>query len=241
MEEEAAARLRPEMPLLGSDPLPEEVQEGEEVDSDGSVRERAQGLVNRGGGPVGGKKKKAPKWEESVVTREVRTVQGTDEDGAEQVWFYVPENTGDASKTKRKGWWLHEEQNSRDRYYIGPLEDIQQNKHALITDLAKCDAFPFKRVIQIDDKGQEVSKTERCITDNELSVRSLLDKPITDLTPAADKAPAHVAMAQDAGQGPVRNARGRQQGRTSNSAAGRGARDDAARTGRHRAVRHRRS
>ena len=201
MEEEAAARVRPEMPLLGSDPLTEEVQEGEEVDNDGSVSERAQGLVNRGERQVGGKKKKAPRWEETVVTREVRAVQGTDEDGAEQVWFYVPENTGDVSKTKRKGWWLHEEQNSEDRYYIGPIEDIQQNKHALITDLAKCDAFPFKRVVQIDDKGQEVSKTERCITDKELSVRSLLDEPITDLTPAEDMAPAHVAMVQDAGQG----------------------------------------
>jgi len=200
MEEEAAARLRPEMPLLGSDPLDEEVQEGAAVDRTGSVRERARDPV------VGGnkKQKKAPKWEKSVVTRQVRAVQGVDRDGAEKLWFYVPENTGDASKTQRKGWWLHEDQNSDGRYYIGPLEDIQQTKDALITDLAKCDAFPFKRVVQIGNKGKEVPKTVRCTTDKKLSMQSLLEEPITDLTAvvdagqaAGDMGPAAVV---DAGQ-----------------------------------------
>jgi len=203
MEEEAAARLRPEMPLLGSEPLDEEVQEGAEVDRAGSVSEGARDAAKRGGGHVGGKKnhKKAPKWEEPVVTRQVRAVKGADGDGAENVWFYVPENTGDASKTQRKGWWLHEEKDSDGRYYIGPLEVIQRTRRALITDLAKCDDFPFKRVVQIDGKGNEVPKTERCITDQELSVQSLLEEPITDLTARENMGPADVVVGQDAGQG----------------------------------------
>jgi hypothetical protein len=135
------------------------------------------------------------------VTRQVRAVQGTDGDGAEKVWFYVPENKGDVSKKKRKGWWLHEEQNSDGRYYFGPLEDIQKTRSTLITDLAQCDAFPFKRVVQTDDKGKEVSKTERCITDKELSVQSLLEESITDLTAADDMGPADVTAGTDASQG----------------------------------------
>jgi hypothetical protein len=126
------------------------------------------------------------------VTRQVRAVQGADEDGAETVWFYVPENTGDVSKTQRKGWWLHiEEQNSDGRYYIGPFEVIQQTRSTLITDLAKCNNFPFQRMVQVDDKGKQVPKTERCINDKELTVQSLLE----------GVGPAEAVPGQDQGQG----------------------------------------
>ena len=90
-----------------------------------------------------------------------------------ELWLYVPENTHDKTKTKRKGWWLYPTQKPG-HYYIGPFADIQNTKkRRQIADVAVFDDFPFTRSVQMNKEGVEISNTVKCITVRRLTAAEL--------------------------------------------------------------------
>ena len=92
-----------------------------------------------------------------------------------EIWLYVPENTRDKNKTKRKGWWLYPEPGRPRHYYIGPLVTIQATKtKQQITDVVVFADFPFTRVVKLNATGEEIPGTVRCVTDRPMTDAELM-------------------------------------------------------------------
>jgi hypothetical protein len=141
----------------------EEPQEVVEADVHGGERRPAQ------------REKHVVRFATMQVVREVRAVHGLEEGLGEAedkkvLWFYVPSSTKDKNNTKRKGWWLYQQDGAPGRYYIGPLADVQKTTRAEVEDVATFPAFPFDCTHELHQTtGEVLPATVRCVTSRALS------------------------------------------------------------------------
>jgi hypothetical protein len=195
--EQAAARVQQSMPLHGD--LDSDIEEddgsGDEAESQHRNKERA---------PQQQEVEQYEQQELTQETREVRAVHGRKLDGPEELWFYVPYHKKDESNTKRKGWWLYPQTGAPGLYYIGPLDNVQQTKQSLITDVARFKHFPFDCSVQINQNtGKPRPTTKLCVTSRKLTEQELyeardgkdIDEPtgedsvVNEETPAPENMP----------------------------------------------------
>jgi hypothetical protein len=163
MKARAAARQQEEGPLHARQRLHEEEHEGVEADDQGDHRPPAQ------------PEKQVPRFETTQVTREVRAVHGLEVGEGEEndkmvVWLYVPSSTKDKNNTKRKGWWLHQQDDAPGHYYIGPLAEVQKSARDQVEDVTTFAAFPFDCTHTLHPvTGEQMPGTVRCVTSRALS------------------------------------------------------------------------
>ena len=152
------ARILPSLPLQRLAPVPVDAEVPE---------------ANKKSKPAP-KKKKTPYIVTKPDPRQVRVVHGKGACGKMEIWLYVPESIANKSDHKRKGWWLHEQEDKPRHYYIGPIQSIQSAKTVKITDVAVFENFPFTRSVTMNGDGQEISGTVRCVTDRPLTEDELV-------------------------------------------------------------------
>ena len=136
MKARAAARQQEEGPLHARQRVHDEGQEGLEADNQVGQNSPAPPEMQ------------VPRFKTTQVTREVRAVHGLEVGEGEEedkmvLWFYVPNNTKDKNNSRRKGWWLHQQDGAPGHYYIGPLGDVQKTAMDQVEDVATFRAFPF--------------------------------------------------------------------------------------------------
>ena len=115
------------------------------------------------------------RFETTQVTRKVRAVHGLEVGEGEKedkqvLWLYVPGSKKDKNNTKRKGWWLYQQDGEPGRYYIGPLADVQKTVGVQVEDVAKFPDFPFDCTHELHPTtGELLLETVRCVTSRALS------------------------------------------------------------------------
>jgi hypothetical protein len=154
----AAERQQEEAPMHARQRVHDEGQEGVEAADDQEDERR-----------VAQPEQMVPQFKTKPVVREVRVVHGLEED-KQVLWFYVPHNKKDKNNAKRKGWWLYQQEGARDRYYTGPLTDVQKTVRTEVEDIAKFPAFPFDCTHEVHPTtGELMLETIRCVTSRALS------------------------------------------------------------------------
>jgi hypothetical protein len=163
MKAREAESQQEEGPLYARRSAPDEGKGVEEADDRGGERNPAQ-LAEE-----------VPRFDTKQVTRQVRAVHGL-EVGAggsankNVLWFYVPHNKKDKNNTKRKGWWLYQQNGAPGRYYIGPLADVQKTVRVQVEDIATFAEFPFDCTHELHQTtGELLLATVRCVTSRALS------------------------------------------------------------------------
>ena len=84
----------------------------------------------------------------------------------------MPNTTKDKNNSRRKGWWLYQQDGASGHYYFGPLDDVQKTVMDQVENVVTFTAFPFKCTHKLHPTtGELMPATVHCVTSRALYIR----------------------------------------------------------------------